>query len=240
MYINYKLLYQQGLDDTDYHNLQKIFQKEELYLSLHCEVNLLKKYATMGLTQNLKSKGSEFSIVRLSRKGKAFMTAVEQIDLTEEIAELVETLVSEYTSVNKFVGNKLEVQSRLAWFIAHTGFNVTTIRDVAVDYLTDNTEYTLSLENLIWKPPSKAFSVHKNLKDSKLFDLICTKFKLDHNFLEGSKKNKSFTWLQNISMLKIPKNLSKDMYLTDSYNEDINLINKLKGQYLNIIKEKGK
>ena len=126
MYINYKLLYEQGLDDNDYHNLQKIFQKEDFFLALHCSDRELDKYETMNLIQYTKSGKDRLDRVRISKKGKSFLTNLEVMDYTESIAACVSSVVNLYEASEKHVGNKLEVQNRMTWFTSQTGFNGVT------------------------------------------------------------------------------------------------------------------
>lgn len=235
MYINYNLLYSKNLSDIDYHVLQKIFQKEEKLLEPFLDrFNILEE---LGLIQYLKGKEGQAKGVRISRKGKSFLSQLQTMSYTDSIGSLVESLISLYKTNGKHVGNKLEVQSRLIWFIAQTGFSPKVIRLTVEEYLLDNPEYTMSLENLIWKPASIAFSVHKQLKGSKLYDCICFKYDLNQTFLIETKKNKAIEWLQSVSNLNVPKGVGSELYFTGSYQGDVEQVKKIEEYYFNFISE---
>jgi hypothetical protein len=220
-------------------NLQKIFQKETFLLTIHCTEMQLHKYEEMGLIQYNKNGGDIYDRVRISRKGKTLLSNLEKGEFSSEIAELCDKIINDYEVAEKHVGNRLEVQNRLTWFIYNTGFSTKVVGDAVEEYLIDNSEYTLSLENLLWKPPSKAFSVHMNLKDSKLYDILCNKYKLNHNFFTADKKfDRSTQWLFEVSKLKVPKKLQPEFYITGSFESDNNALNKLKGMFFNQMKGK--
>lgn len=234
MYINYQLLYEKGLSDEDLSILQKIFQKEEVLLEPF--LDHFERFEDLGLIQYLKKKEGTVKGVRISKKGKALLSQLETMGYSDKIGELVDKLVENYVTRNKHVGTKLEVQDRLIWFIGQTGFSTKVILDSVEEYLTLNSEYTKSLENLLWTPSSKAFSVHKNLKDSKLFDFICQKYNLNQTFIIEDKGGKYVKWLADISALTIPKGLPEELYFTGTYKTDLEHIQLLKKMYLSNLK----
>lgn len=233
-YINYKLLYEKDLSDEDFHILQKIFQKETTLLEAYTDT--FKRFEELGFIQYLKGQENTAKGIRISKKGKALLSQLETMDYNDKIGDLVDKLIENYNTRNKHVGTKLEVKDRLIWFIAQTGFSTTVILRSVEEYLTLNSEYTKSLENLIWSPPSKAFSVHKNLKDSKLFDFISQKYNLNQTFFIEGKKTKEIRWLDDIAKLEIPKKLKKELYFTGNYEDDLAHKEKIKEQYLKHIK----
>ncbi len=234
MYINYKLLYESGLSNKDFHILQMIFQKEDVLLEAH--ISCFKRFEKLELIQYIKAQKSKSKAIRVSKKGKSLLSNLGVMSFNNNLGDLIESLISLYETHQKYVGNKLEVQSRLIWFVAQTGFSSKVIHSSTEEYLNDNPEFTKSLENLIWTPSSKAFSIHKNLKNSKLYDFICQKYKLDENFLIENKKGKHIAWLQTVSSIIVPKTLQKELYFTNSYETDVIHVEKLKKQYLKLIK----
>ena len=228
-YINFKLLYEKGLTDHEYLLLQKVFQKEILLLEPFSDD--LKPLFDRGLIQYLKGKENVLKAVRISKKGKEFLSQLSTMDYTDNIGEILDIIVDLYKSNDKHVGTKLEVKNRLVWFIAETGFSAKVIINSIEEYLSTNTEYTKSLENLLWTPASKAFSVHKNLKDSKLFDFICQKYSLDETFIVEHKGGKEMEWLSNVSRLSVPKKLNEELYFTGNMESDLEHVNKLKKLY---------
>lgn len=234
-YINYNHLYKKGLNETDYHILQKIFQKESILLEPH--LSDFKRLFDLGLIQYLKGKENTIEGVRISKKGKTFLNQLEDLEYSDEIGKLNEKLIELYEVNQKHGGNKLEIQNRLTWFISQTGFGADQIIKVIEEYLMNNREYTMSLENLIWKPQSKAFSVHKNLKDSRLYDLFCKKYSMDESFFIENNKGVELEWLYAVAHLNPSKKLENDLYFTGSYESDLEHIKKIKIKYLNKIRK---
>lgn len=228
-YINFKLLYEKGLSDHEYLLLQKVFQKDILLLEPFKDD--LKPLFDKGLIQYLKGKEGILEAVRISKKGKDFISQLSTMDYNDNVGQILEAILELYQSHNKPIGTKLEVKSRLIWFVTETGFSSKVIISAVEEYLSINTEYTKSLENLLWTPASKAFSVHKNLKDSKLFDFICLKYNLNETFIVEGKGGKEMEWLGNVSRLEVPKKLTPELYFTGSMETDLEHITKLKKLY---------
>lgn len=229
-YINYELLYSKSMNDVDFHILQKIFQKEDILLEPFKDH--FKRFKDLGLIQYLKGKEDSVEGIRISKKGKEFITQLETMGYNDSIGTLVDKLIELYNTNNKHTGNKLEIQNRLIWFIAQTGFSSAVIFKSVEEYLLYNSEFTKSLENLIWTPSSKAFSIHKNLKDSKLYDYICTKYNLNESFFVEDKKGKEITWMASVANLSVPKNLESEAYFTGSYEGDLKHVEELKNKYI--------
>ena len=222
MYINFKILLQKNITESQFILLQKIAQKELLLIKADNKTTQknIKYLLEQGYIQYLKnSNEKDIKNIRISKKGKQLLLAIETPLYSDYIGKLLNELISIYESNGKYIGNKLEVQNRLVWFVANTGFNYKTIINAVEEYITENPEYTKSLENLIWSPPSKAFSVHKHLKDSKLFDIISNKFKLNDKFFIDNK-NKLETFLFDISKIQLPKKMDKKYYFTGGYKTD--------------------
>lgn len=232
-YINFTYLYEKGLTDQQFLVLQKIFQKD--FLLIKNNDTDIKYLLEQNFIQYLSSdKGKNLlENLRVSKKGVNLLNNISEKDYTDEIGVLLKNLTDLYERENKYVGNSLEVRNRLIWFVAQTGFNSKTISNMVEEYLTENTEYTLSLENLIWKPQSKAFSVHKNIKDSKLYDLICKKYNLDYDFfLKDIDKNKTLKWLKAVSLLPYPPmNVNPRLLFTENRSNEIEHINNIRLEY---------
>ncbi len=219
MYINYQLLYEKGLSDDDFHLLQKIFQKFPIG---DADVQ---KFEEMGLVTYLKT-----GEIRISKKGNAFLSDLQILNYNDDIKEIIEKTIEMYTNHDKPIGNKLEIKNRVTWFVSQTNFSNRVILESVNDYLNNN-DYILRLDNLFWKPQSH-LSVHKNLKDSKIFDLIAHKYKLNQDyFLET--KNKEIRWLAAVSRLEVPKG---SIYFI-GYKEDKIRIEKFKETYEKMIKK---
>ena len=136
-----------------------------------------------------------------------------------------------YTTAGKPTGLKLKTESRLIWFMAQTGFGSKPILSVVEEYLETSGDFTSSLQNLIWKP-SSIYAVHKSLNDSKLYDLMCKKHKLNDEFFLKKNKGKKVEYLSALARLQVPTGSS--VYLTGSKKGDEELLLKFKKEYLKL------
>lgn len=199
MYINLEQLALSGLRPYDLVNLVAIRQKDDFYVKSIPEEDL-NLYLAVGYTDMLKN-GS----YKLTKKGIGLLVAIESPGLTDEILETEKAAIEMYEKEGKEIGVSVkEVESRLVWFMGNTAFKKNVVLGGIAEYLAASDKYTLSLCNLIWKPPSVAFSVHKNLKDSKLFDIIARKFNFDPGVYFNEDKNKELEWLFAVSRLPNP------------------------------------
>ena len=224
MYVNYELMFKKGISIEELSTLLQINQGESLLL----EGKDFSKFEEMNLITYVKTSKLTHESVRLSKNGKIFLDALTTKGFNDEVGELLTKLVNLYESSSKVTGNQLEIRKRLIWFIAETGFSTRVIYNAVDNYLTENSEYTMNLDNLIWRAPSKAFSVHYNLKDSRLFDMISKQFRLPIAFFVRDKVTVEEEWLRAISFLKIPKKLSNDLYFTGNYKTELEFQQKLK------------
>lgn len=220
MYINFNLLYQKGFSDDDFVLLQKIKQKEILPRNAN-----IQKFEELELVEYLK-----IGEIRISKKGNAFLNDLEIVNYNDDIKEIVEKSIELYDNYKKPVGNKNDVKIRFAWFVGETGFSKEVILKEIEDYLlVTDMKFIAKLDNLIWRQPN-VFSAHMSKKDSKLFDIIATKYKLNIDyFLET--KNTEMDWLFKISQLHVPKN---SVYFVD-YKTDKIRLKVIKEHYRNII-----
>lgn len=222
-------MHEKGILMTELITLLAINQKEAHLLEAipyeTLEADNLIEFIKAGKTKEEK--------VRLSKNGKALLDAITTKGSTEELLNTVNELTILYESYSKETGNLLEVRDRLIWFVGATGFGLSAIKGVIEDYIISSGDYTLRLDNLIWKPQSTAFSVHFTLSDSRLFDLIIKKFKLPvHFFLKPSdKRTVKDVWLFDIMKLKVPTKLPPEMYWTGSEAGDKEALLKLKSQF---------
>ena len=226
MYINFKLMYEKGILMTELTTLLAINQREAyLFQSIPFEY-----FEEQDLITDVKCSGTKEERVRLSANGKALLDALTTKDMSEELLNTVHELIEIYEHYGKETGNTLEIRDRLNWFVNATGFSLSVIKNMVEEYLSNKSDYIMRLDNLIWKPQSSAFSIHYNLSDSKLFDMIMKKYKLPINFfLKPSDKRKAKdTWLFDIMKLKVPRNLPEEFYWTGSEKTDKEALTRLK------------
>lgn len=232
MFINFDLLFKKGLDFEDLGTLLQINQKESILL----EGKDFTKFEELKLVMYLKNSKEKHISIRLSKEGKGFLDALSTKGLTEEIGILAKEIAKIYEDYGKDSGNFLEFQKRLIWFIEETGFGPKAIKDVIEKYVIDSGDWTLRLDNLVWKGQSIAFSVHYNLKDSKLFDLVIKQYNLLPNFFINPTRSAEEIWLQEISKIVIPKKLPEDLYFTGNYKSDKEIQDKLKKKFQGLLK----
>ena len=226
MYINFKLMYEKGILMSELVVLLAINQKEAYLLqSIPFEYLEEQEFVTY-----VKGTGPKEERVRLSPNGKALLDALTTKGMSEELLNTVHELIEIYEHYGKETGNTLEIRDRLNWFVNATGFSLPVIKNMVEEYLSNKSDFIMKLDNLIWKPQSSAFSVHYNLSDSKLFDMIMKKYKLPINFfLKPTEKRKAKDiWLFDIMKLKVPNRLPEEYYWTGSEKTDKEALNRLK------------
>lgn len=217
MQINFDHLYSKGLSEEDFLVLQKLLQKMEYLIDESYD------YQKLIELELVTEKG-------LTEKGKTFMQQLYDVNYSDGVAELAQKLLDMYSTYGVEGDSLLIIQDRIGWFMKETGFNADSIEIVVEEYLSEVSKFRFSLKNLIWNPPSKAFSVHKTLKDSKLYDMICKKFGINPNVIIKEKDKVWFKWLRGIAMLKVPKGLDKECYF-ESYQADSDNLIRLKEQF---------
>ena len=219
MYINFKQLYRSEISESEFMLLLKISQKD-LELISEDDNDEIEKFLEIGLVELVKQGKTIFDRLRISKKGKQFIRNIELPNYTDEIQKLEEELVQLYQANNKEVGLRAEVKSRLTWFCKESSFRPSVIKKYVDLYLSETESlYIKNLSNLIWSPPSKMFSVHFNLKDSKLFDIICNDLRLQQSvYLD--KRDKELEYLFHFGSVMPPKGMSSDFYFTNSYEGD--------------------
>ena len=233
MYINFEQFVSSGLSPNDLINLLAIRQKEKSVIESISDEDL-EVYQSFGFVEN-KGKG----VIRLTSKGTSFLTTVETPDVTDDILDTLSGMISVYESNGKEIGvSRLEAQSRLTWFMCNTNFKKDLIIETTKQYVQESNGYTLSLCNFIWRPQSSAFSIHKNLKDSKLFDLISSRYGLNTEFYFKDSQNVLMKWLFAVSRLPNPPAKSdENCWFTGNSKQDKERIIDIKTCLLNILRK---
>lgn len=229
MYINFKLMHEKGIYLSELYILIAINQKEAFLV----EKIPYEYFEEQGLIEFTKQGKTLEDKVRLSKNGKALLDALTTKGATEELLSTTQELVDIYEGYGKETGNILEIRNRLIWFVQATGFGLNAIKTMVEDYVSNSGDYTLRLDNLIWKPQSSAFSIHYSLSDSRLFDLIVKKYNLPVAFFlkPSDKRTARESWLFDIMKMKVPSKLPDEMYWTGSEKGDKEALIRLKKQF---------
>lgn len=236
MYINFRQLAASDMTPNDLANLLAIRQKDTVMIEAMLEKDA-GRYIELGLVEKLKS-----GVMRLTNKGTSFVNYIETPEMTDEVLETLKIMIGMYESYSKDIGvSRKEAESRLCWFMGNTSFKKEVILQVTESYIAESGDYTMSLCNFIWKPSSQAFSVHMNLKNSKLFDLIAEKFKIATEPYLEPKKNKEMDWLFAVSKLPTPPAKGNPDYLfTGSAETDKERLKNIKTYLFNKIRKQWK
>lgn len=223
MYINFERLLSSGMTADNLLHLIAIRQKEKMIIET-IPTETIEMFREKEWVEGEKT-------LKLAKKGTALLDQLETAGLTPEIRQLLSDLTDLYKSYGKDIGLSVkEAESRLIWFVSETNFRADVIKDTTLMYLEENPDYTMSLCNLIWKPQSTAFSVHKNLKDSKLFDLIATRFGFRTEPYFENKRTVEQRWLFAVSRLPNPPAKGDgEIYFTGSAKGDKERIQHIKG-----------
>lgn len=233
MYINFEKLLSSGLDPSDLAFLLAIRQKESIVMD-SIPKECIDRYITDNFIEIMKS-GS----MRLTQKGSSFITVIETPVITEVVNDTLKEMMTLYKVNEKEIGvSNLEAQDRLAWFIGNTNFKKETIVNMTRKYIEDSGDYTMSLCNFIWKPASVAFSVHKSLKNSKLFDMISNEYGFNTDLFFKERKNREEEWLFAVSRLPNPPVKANSDYLfTMDVKKEKERLNNIKTYLFNMIKK---
>lgn len=229
MYINFKLIYEKNLTLVELMILIAINQREAILMK---DIPF-EYFEEQDWIIFIKGNGTKEERVRLSKNGKALLDALTTKGASEEVLTLTQNLVELYEYNGKEAGNTLEIRDRLIWFINATGVSDKVIQTCVEDYLTTSGDFTMRLDNLIWKPQSSAFSINYNLSDSRLFNIIMKKYNLPIQFFlkPSEKRTVKDTWLFDILKLKVPKGLSEEMYWTGTEKGDKDALARIKNQF---------
>ena len=206
MYINFEQMMTSGLTMSDVGYLLMIRQKEEMASAIPKEkIDSYKASGYIELQKNGKWK--------ITPRGGSLLMLIETPGLTPEVEGIRDRIVGVYNDMGKDTGAIKEVEKRLIWFVA----NIDLKR-----------EYTMRLDNLIWKP-SNVYSVHMSLSESTLFDTIIKMYGMTSDLYLRENKNKELAWLFAVSRLPDPpKKIDKEYTITGDVKMDIERISDIK------------
>lgn len=232
MYINIEQLALSGLKPVDLVNLLAIRQKDEFYLRGIPDEDL-EPITGNGYAERIAS-----GRLKLTKKGESLLYAIETPGITAEISKTLSILLGMYGDAGREVGvSEREAESRLVWFMGNTNFRGKAVCEAVEEYLSSPTDKKMSLCNLIWRPPSIAFSVHKNLKDSKLFDLIARRYRLNAEAYFADRKGKELEWEFAVARLPNPPSRgNRDILFTFDHKAEKERLNAIKTHLFNYLR----
>ena len=181
-------------------------------------------YLSKGLVEKLKNGN-----LRMTPRGGSLMTLIETPGLTPEIEALRDAAIRLYKKYDKETGILKEVEKRLCWFMSTTSFKGGPVMDAIKEHLDTRGDYTMRLDNLIWKP-GNVFQARMSLSESVLFDMIAKKYGLNSDAYLKENRNKEMAWLFAVAGLPDPPaRADASITLTGSVSGDKEAIRKIKG-----------
>lgn len=223
-------MFSHGITMEDLGYLCMIRQGDSLARTI--EAGKIEEYLSKGYIERLKNGG-----IRMTPRGGSLMTLIETPGLTPEIEDIRDRAISLYNNFDKETGVLKEVEKRLCWFVSSTGFKMRPIIDAITFHLETRGDYTMRLDNLIWKP-GNVFQARMSLSESTLFDIIARKYGLNSNMYLKENRNKEMEWMFAVSRLpEPPARGDKDIFISGSSKGDKESILRIKNILGKILKK---
>lgn len=166
MYINFDLLNKNDIKSGDLFILQIIKQKEyERLEGLNVRLNKLYKAGFIQVIKGTKDQPTHEK-ARLSKKGSAFLKAVDIPGITKESKQLAADLLDLFNEDGGPKSNKAKIEKLVAWYLGVTGFD----SDLVLSVVADN-KAKWRLDNMIHKAPN-IYSTNLSLDNSYLYTLM--------------------------------------------------------------------
>jgi len=175
-YFNTKLAKSRELHPIDIYILQLIHQNksddmsEDLVLTMDDDsMKRLNAFELMDMIKGSK-KMNDFQKLRLTKKGKKWLTDFQTYSIVENDIKLFDTLKEIYIDEAKEIGSEKKTKELIAWFRNETGFTHREIWFLAKDYVLDaeKMKYSHVLQYVFWKKENN-FQTKPNLSSSKLW-----------------------------------------------------------------------
>jgi hypothetical protein len=175
-YFNTKLAKSRELHPIDIYILQLIHQNKSDDMSedliLIMDDDSLKRLNAFELMDMIKGskKMNDFQKLRLTKKGKKWLTDFQTYSIVENDIKLFDTLKEIYTDEAKEIGSEKKTKELIAWFRNETGFNHRQIWLIAKKFVQDEDRmmYSKVLQFAFWKSTNH-FQVKPKLEDSKMY-----------------------------------------------------------------------
>ena len=175
-YFNTELAKSRQLHPLDVYILQIIHQNKSNDMSedlvLLMDDDILKRLHAFGLMEMIKgtNKMTEFQKLRLSKKGKKWLSDFQTYNIVENDIKLFDTLKQIYIDLDKEVGSEKKTKELIAWFRNETNFNHKQMWLIAKKFVQDETRmsYSKMLEKAFWSSTNH-FQTQPKLEDSKMW-----------------------------------------------------------------------
>jgi hypothetical protein len=114
---------------------------------------------------------SPLHLMRLDKKGTAFLNALDEPDVEEQDIQIFDWLSAIYTQKDKQIGNGKKTKRLIASFREKSGIEKNHLAFLCNAFINDDAqqEYSFKLEFVFWKPKN-LFQSKFVLEDSRLWD----------------------------------------------------------------------
>lgn len=233
MYVNFEEMRKFGLHSEDLLIIIAAKQRDQLILNAAPEDRLEFLKGNKYIEKKPTGKWE------ITDTGKRLLAHLETPNVNEEAIKTLDRMVAVYNKYGKKISEtRKELEARISWFMAETGFKPDLIISKTDDYVFNSGDYTMSLGNFIWKPQSVAFSTQYRLRDSRLFDMIMNQLGFDPLPYLSPTRKKVMDWLMAVSRLpEPPVKANADILFTGSAKEDKERLRAIKQYFSNALKK---
>lgn len=176
-YININLVHEKGYNLKEVNVMQLLKQNRsedmERFLVMYFNDDILEKFDREGIIDKVKKKkkaDSDFSIMRLSKKGDNLLEDFQTPEILEEDLTIYSWLSNIYQKTDREIGNKRKTKMWIACFRANSQISRNKLAFLCQHFLDDESqmEYSKKLEFLFFKP-SNLFTTKFDLDQSRLY-----------------------------------------------------------------------
>lgn len=171
MYINLTTFSKYGLEFEDLIFLCAISQKDSEFLINNLLDSIFKRFETLSLLTNVKSKKKDehpYVSLRLNEKGKQLLSDLGEAGILEEDKQVYDWLSNYYKNAGKEIGNRKKTLSHIKDFRVKSKIEKNNLIKLCVDFLKENEERSNKLEYIFYYPKT-VFAARFDLEESWLY-----------------------------------------------------------------------
>ena len=187
MYINTNIVKHYNLNLQQVALLQILHQAKnedvsEWLESYNGDLDVLNEKSFLSEVKAKNKQESVYKRLRLSKKGREVLDAIETPDIEEQDKTVFEWLKNYYLKAGKEIGNGAKTQRHIRDFRIKSGIQKNNLIKLVLDFLAENEERSKKLE-YIWYYPKTAFATRFDLEESWLWShFIKNKERLEKTF----------------------------------------------------------
>ena len=152
---------------------QNKYEDREEEIALYFTDEIFEKFEEKGILDRVKKKkksDSDFSILRLSKKGSKLLDDFYTAEVDEDTLKIYDWIESIYIRSGKEIGNKKKTKQFIAQFSKESGITRNHLSDLIKSFVYDDSQFEWSkvLQYLFFKGDS-VFSIKFDLHASRLY-----------------------------------------------------------------------